>query len=137
MGTLDRNNSAIMAALAAAGITSVVVTFDGSGDNGQIESLEARAGETMVELPANVVVMVDADNKDTIPSDEDAAESNGDTSLAEAIEQLCYNLLEQEHDGWEINEGAYGTFTFNVLDRSVELDFTQRIVDEENSLHRF
>src|ERR1039457_123042 len=42
----DINKGSIMAALAAAGITSLVVTFDGNSDDGQIESIEARAGET-------------------------------------------------------------------------------------------
>src|ERR1035437_7633333 len=117
-----------MAALAAAGITSLVVTFDGNSDNGQIESIEARAGETTVELPASCF-----DDEDTISSDEDAAESNGDTSLAEAIEQLCYDLLEQKHDGWEINEGAYGTSTFNVLDRSVQNVECERAIGDRKS----
>src|ERR1022692_4551126 len=103
METFDRNKAAIMDALAAAGITFVVVTLDGNGDEGQIESIEARAGETTVELPAGLCLTVDSDHEDTIPSAEGAAESNGDTSLAEAIEQLCYDLLQQEHEGWEIN----------------------------------
>src|ERR1035437_4979531 len=77
----DINKGSIMAALAEAGITSRVVIFSVNYDKGQIESIEARAGETTVELPASCF-----DDEDTISSDEDAAESNGDTSLAEAIE---------------------------------------------------
>jgi hypothetical protein len=38
---LPANKAALFDALAAAGITSVVVTFDGYADSGQIESLEA------------------------------------------------------------------------------------------------
>lgn len=49
------NKAAILAALAAAGITSVVVTFDGSGDSGQIEGVDARIGDTATELPATDV----------------------------------------------------------------------------------
>src|ERR1035438_7860055 len=57
--TQDINKGVIMAALAVAGITSLVVTFDGNSDEGQIESIEARAGETTVELPATLVQIVD------------------------------------------------------------------------------
>jgi hypothetical protein len=129
--TVVRNKAAIMDALTAAGVTSVVVTFDGNSDSGQIESLEARAGEITVELPTTQMLMLEESD------DDETAQHDTSIPLVEAIETLCYDLLEQEHGGWEINEGSYGTFTFNVSDRSVELDFNLRIVDEENSFHRF
>jgi hypothetical protein len=130
-----RNKAAVMATLAAAGITSVVVEFDGCGDEGQIESIVATSGEVTVQLPGGCVAIVDPDDEGTTSSDEEAAESDGDTPLTEAIETLCYDLLEQEHNGWVNNEGAYGTFTFTVADGSIDLDFTQR--SSENYEHRF
>ena len=39
------NKTALFDALAAAGITTVIVNFDGCGDSGQIEMIEARAGD--------------------------------------------------------------------------------------------
>src|SRR6202161_2098012 len=45
------NKTALFDALAAAGITTVVVTFDGCGDSGQIEMIEARAGDDVIPLP--------------------------------------------------------------------------------------
>ena len=133
----DINKGSIMAALAAAGITSLVVTFDGNSDNGQIESIEARAGETRVELPATLVNMVASDDEDISSSEEDTAESNCDTSLAEAIERLCFDYLSHVYTGWEINEGSHGEFAFTVPDNSVELDFYKRFEDEENSSYEF
>lgn len=44
-----KNKATVMDALAAAGITSVEVEFDGHGDDGQIESIEARVGATTVQ----------------------------------------------------------------------------------------
>jgi hypothetical protein len=117
-----------MAALAAAGITSATVAFDGYGDEGQIESIEARAGETTVQLTVTPIMMQDADENDTTPSE-------CAMPLSEAIESLCYACLEQEHEGWEIDEGACGTFTFTVADGTIDLDFTQR--SSENYEHRF
>ena len=43
------NKTALFDALAAAGITSVLVHFDGSGDSGQIEDIDATAGEQSAE----------------------------------------------------------------------------------------
>ncbi len=41
---LPLNKAALFEALAAAGITTAVVTFDGSGDEGQVEEVAAYAG---------------------------------------------------------------------------------------------
>ena len=29
--------------------------------------------------------------------------------------------------GWEINEGSYGTFSFDVLNRKISLEFNERV----------
>jgi hypothetical protein len=49
--------------------------------------------------------------------------------LPEAAEELCYGYLEQEHGGWENNDGGQGEFTFNVAERRIELDFNARLSD--------
>ena len=46
------NKTALFDALAAAGITTVIVNFDGCGDSGQIEMIEARASDDASALPA-------------------------------------------------------------------------------------
>jgi hypothetical protein len=132
-----RNKAAVMAALAAAGITSVTVAFDGYGDDGQIESIVAQSGELTVQLPDGFVAIVGSEDEGTISSGEEASESHGDTPLTEAIESLCYEYLEEAHSGWEVNDGAYGTFVFTVADGSVVLDFNLRFSDSENYEHRF
>jgi hypothetical protein len=125
-----RNKAAVMAALAAAGITSATVAFDGYGDEGQIESIEVQSGEVAVQLPVTSIVMLDADENGTTSSEREMA-------LSEAIESLCYEYLEEAHGGWEVNDGAYGTFVFTTADGSVVLDFNLRFSDSENYEHRF
>jgi hypothetical protein len=46
------DKAALFDALARTGITIVTVRFDGSGDDGQIEEIQAEAGDAPVELPA-------------------------------------------------------------------------------------
>ena len=46
------NKDRLFDGLSAAGITHVTVTFDGEGDSGQIESVAAWSGETVVDFPA-------------------------------------------------------------------------------------
>jgi hypothetical protein len=58
-------------------------------------------------------------------------------SFASALETICYDFLEQEHGGWENNDGAFGEFTFNVAERTVELEFHGRYMDISTSTHTF
>ena len=48
---LLRNKAVLFDALAAAGIETVIVTFDGYGDSGQIENIDTGAGEEPTPLP--------------------------------------------------------------------------------------
>ena len=52
---LPLNKIALFDALAAAGIEIVTVVFDGCGDSGQIEDIEAKAGDLVVALPADQI----------------------------------------------------------------------------------
>jgi len=114
--------TAVFEALTAENITSVVVTFDGEGDSGQIDDIIATAHGKQHALPGLTVETQRATwGTDTIECKR--------TTLADAIETLCYAVLSEAHDGWENNDGAFGNFTFNVAARSIELEFNGRFTD--------
>src|SRR3546814_3708369 len=98
---LPVNKTALFDVLAAAAVTTVVVSFDGYGDSGQIESVEARAGDDVVDLPAITVTQAAA-LWDGSGSEESTP------LLTDAIESLAHDLLTDTHAGWENNDGAYG-----------------------------
>ena len=50
-------------------------------------------------------------------------ESGNSVSLSTEMEDWCYNILENNYGGWEINEGSTGKFIFNTEDRTCELEF--------------
>ncbi len=119
------NKAALFKAIAAAGVTLVVVSFDGCGDSGQIENIEVKAGEDIAALPAGEVELARAEWGKTDPQ-------RATVSIKEAIEQLVYDFLAATHSGWEDNEGAYGEFIFDVAPRTITLDFNQRYIDSAN-----
>jgi hypothetical protein len=126
----ELNKAIVFDGLAAAGLTRVEVEFDGEGDSGQINEILSYAGEAPQGLPATSVTL------------HQAAQNNGDprtttVSLHDAIETLCYDYLSQTHGGWENDDGAYGTFEFDVPNRSVHLDIDERFTDTTNSTHDF
>ena len=123
------NRDVFFAALASAEITRITVTFDGEGDSGQINEITAFKGDEPLALPSQVISIRSVD-------------WNGESTMSEkpleaAIESLCYDFLEQEHGGWENNDGAYGEFTFDVSARTVELEFNGRYTDVHTTAHTF
>lgn len=101
------------------GIVLVTVSFDGCGDSGQIEAMVAYDEHGAVPLtePAPTIAATDPGTADV----------DDQRPLADAIETLAYDLLESEHGGWEINEGAFGEFRFDVADRTITLGCHMRI----------
>ena len=125
-----RNKALVFDALAAAGITIVTVSFDGYGDSGQIESIEAQAGGKAADLPqAELEINAPIWGK---------SEPEGQMiSVTEAIEKLAYDFLSEVHSGWENNEGAYGEFTFDVGEKTISLDYNERFMSTELSSYEF
>ena len=127
---LGPNKAALFDALAAAQINAVIVTFDGYGDEGQIESITASGENGPVALP-NVAIEIVAPTRDG-----SALESRA-MPVAEAIEEISYGLLRDAHPGWENNDGAYGEFTFNVAERTITLDHNSRYTEINTSVHEW
>lgn len=125
------NKAAVFDALETVGITEIIVEFDGYGDQGQIESVTAYAGETVVECAATHVAIHEASHDDNEPL------TAADGPLPEAIEALCYGFLEQEYSGWENNDGACGEFRFDVATRTVQFEINQRYTAFETEERTF
>ena len=119
--TRAHNKNLIFAALAEAGIHRVTIDYDGSGDSGQIENIEAwDAANEKIPLPSSRKVQLVSENPDR-PVDEFALEA--------AVEQLAWNYLYDNYCGWENNDGAFGTFVLNIPGRTITLEHNKRYTD--------
>jgi len=123
------NIAALFDALAASGITTVAVTFDGYGDSGQIESIDASDAQGEITLPAGEIAVAS-------PGDGEATEHTA-MPLHDAIEGLAYDLLRDTHAGWENNDGAFGEFAFDVAARTISLDHNKRYTAFESYSHEW
>jgi hypothetical protein len=126
---LPRNKQALFAVLRAAGVTHVTVDFDGYGDSGQIEDIAFRNADTNNSVPAGEVVL-EADSYGEPPTPKIF-------DVRSAIELLVYELLEDDHGGWELNEGSFGTFTFDVAEGAITLDYNERVETSNYSQHSY
>lgn len=127
---LQPNKDALFAPLRAAGITALTVTFDGCGDSGQIEMIDARRGDAGAELPDTHIELLK-------PIWDGSALETRQLPVRDALETLCFMLLGQTHSGWELNEGAYGDFSFDVATGSIALDYHERIETSEYHGHEW
>jgi len=127
---LPANKTALFDALAAAGIEIVTVVFDGYGDSGQIENIEAKAGDEIIALPPSQIEIA-------APVWGSSEIEHQTQPACEAIETLVYAFLSQTHGGWENNDGAYGDFTFDVAERTITLDYNERHMESDHSQNIF
>lgn len=77
--------------LKAAGVASIEAAYDGSGDNGQITTIEFYNGEGQTVHPF--------ENRATAESD---------------LDDIFHELLDQREAGWEIDEGSHGTLKWTL-----------------------
>ncbi len=127
---LTSNKAALFDALAAAGIEIVTVVFDGYGDSGQVENIEARAGDQIVALPSGEIEIA----RHLWGTSDIERQTQ---SISTTIETLAYDFLGQTHGGWENSDGAYGDFTFDVAERTITLDYNERHMESDYSQHVF
>ncbi len=124
------NKAVLSDALTEAGITHIVVSFDGYGDSGQIEDVETRAGGDSIAMPTAMIEIARFVWGQAEPE-------RATISIADAIESLAYDVLERTHCGWENNDGAFGDITFDTAARTISLDYNERYTSSENCTHTF
>jgi hypothetical protein len=126
--TRAQNKAIVFAALAATAIHRVTIDYDGSGDSGQIDGIEGwDANGQRIPFPLEPKLQLATDDLDQ------PIERN----LASAVEDLAWDYLETLYGGWENNDGACGTFVFDVPARTITLEHNERFTDVNTYKHEF
>ena len=128
--TLSENKTALFDALANARVDTVEVTFNGYADSGQVDEavIDGEGADADLRLINIKIARVGWGSPAVVRET---------LSVKDAIEKLVCDLLQQTYGGWEINQGAYGDFLFDVGDRTVTLNFNERIETSEYTQHVF
>lgn len=138
----------LFGALKIAGIARVTVTFDGSGDSGQIESVEAYDIENNpVELPAETMTypaaVMDARYEPCAENRSgkqfvgyDVREIEKTASISTIIEEIFWDFIGARHGGWENNDGGFGQCHFTVDEGVIRLEMNERYTETNYFEHQ-
>jgi hypothetical protein len=120
---LTHHKATLLRALRKASIKRVTITYDGEGDSGQTESIETInfSCESVPLTEVETLVAVDG------TTDSDAK------PLREHLDDFLWEVLNAYHDGFENNDGGYGTLTINVAPQTVTLEHANRFMSVESS----
>ena len=119
--------------LEKAGIASFEVEFNGEGDSGQIEGISL--DEKLLSRKIKGCKVKNGTRWDPTTQTSSPVWEN-DVTLQSIIESVCYDIL-GNFGGWEINEGSYGTFNFDVKERKAGLTMNERVADVNTSEYKF
>ena len=116
-------------------INQISAEFDGCGDDGQFDNPDAEGDgdiDSFLECPVKTYsgcVQYSKDKQEFIVKE-------SDSTIKELVLDAFFYILENRYDGWEINDGSYGTVYFNV-DGTGKIEYNQRITDVEYSEDEF
>jgi hypothetical protein len=124
----EKNKKSIVAFMQANGIERAVIEFDGSGDSGQTEPAVIFP-QSKQELVYEEITFITFSQRFS-GGEWNVEATEKQASVEEALEDLAYCALENNHGGWEINEGAYGEITIEA-DGSGKIEYNQRVMETE------
>lgn len=115
--SLNIAKQTILTALTGLHAHKVEVSYNGSGDSGQVEDVTV-TDEADTPLPIDQVNV-------TIPKSRHVWKGEGfecvteseTVSLGEALKDFVYEWLEVNQPGWELNEGSTGTLTIDLAEQ--------------------
>ena len=131
---LDATKEVLFDILEKNNVERFSVDFDGSGDSGQIDSINL--DKKILSQKVKGICFREGTFWDN-EKNESVKKTRDEATVEEVVEQLCYDYLEDKCGGWEINEGSYGEFIFYVDERKVVLDFNERVMEVNSKTFKF
>ena len=117
------NKEKLFYCLQAAGISLVVVNYDGGGDEGNIDEIQYLKGGDEAEAP---------DAK--LDYSDDLGKPSPNIDLGDFITRLTFDFIFTIHGGWENGEGAHGTIEFTTETQTIQMTHNARVIEYDTSV---
>lgn len=120
---LINSKAAFLEALKTLGVVSVQAEYNGSGDEGQIDTITAMTTDnTEVDLRKHKVAASGYDRPVT---------------LDDLIGDFAWNAVQHFHSGFHNGEGGFGTLTIHVETGKVEISHDDNVIETVHSENAF
>jgi hypothetical protein len=132
MTTNAQTTAYICDVLRRLGITKLIVTFDGGGDSGQIESIEAEGITTELEkIPCDETITTSWFRVSPEGEPIEVRDHRPSKDLYDFLETWFYdNVLQEAVDfDWVNNDGGYGTITVSPQIGDIFVEAHERYTD--------
>jgi len=97
-------------------VAKIEIEYDGSGDDSNLDTVW--------------VYLADSDK----PHYDDPVKGtlSLDPAVRERLETYCWGVLEARQEGWEVDHGACGSFTFDVSKGTMVMAHSVRVIQYED-----
>jgi len=126
-----KNLTELCARLRKFGIAIIDIDYDGSGDSGCINDVQAldatNAPIVLSDEPVSITLIESVWSQAKKRYVEQT--TTRDVKLKDAIEEWCYDILEHHFPGWEIDDGSCGTATLDIAKGAGRLRHGTRVIE--------
>lgn len=105
----DETRATLREELKALGVVSVEVTYNGSGDEGNIDEIMLSISET--------------------------SKLRGEADLELRIDSWAWDFICGHHSGFQDNDGGFGTLTWDMASGAITLDHNDYVQESVQTLH--
>jgi hypothetical protein len=114
------------------GAVRVVITYDGAGDSGQIDSveLEDKDGKS-IQIPEDMMVEVISYSGTYTPQGFEEKSEVCNVKLVDALDGFCCDHLQDNGIDWYNNDGGFGKQIIDVEKATAKLEHNMRVTSTE------
>ena len=130
------NRQPLLTALAALGITQLVVRYEGGGDSGDVSELEIFP-ELLAQANIANTLKVEQLTYHCLAGEYQDGEyryflQEQQSSIDSALRDFVLTWVDAHHGGWENNDEGSGTVTINVTEGTFRLEHTEYYTECSN-----
>ena len=130
------NRQPLLTALAALGITQLVVRYEGGGDSGDVSELEIFP-ESLAQANIANTLKVEQLTYHCLAGEYQDGEyryflQEQQSSIDSALRDFVLTWVDAHHGGWENNDGGSGTVTINVSEGTFRLEHAEYYTECSN-----
>ena len=132
--TLGHNRAALMAALKEHNVKTVIVTYSGAGDSGDVDGVETIPKQAIKALETSNVTLRQPKGQ-MVDGEYGYIKEDIEQPIIDALRTFTFNWVEIRHGGWEINDGSSGEVIFDLKADTCTLNHTEYYT--ESSCHEY